>query len=178
MIKNKPRNTNGVRSIQLLMDALLILLEKKKLVDISISGLTKAAGLVRNTFYAHFETKEDLLSHCMFSLFEERLATELEVYGTDNLDLLYFKIWNENKDFLNLLMDNDLFHLLNRFSDYFDRYLDGVYDEVACDFSDIALPFVNDIYADVLASIVKNWMKYDRQNSPEELCQVFRELVK
>lgn len=61
MLKQAPINMNAQRSIDLIVEALLKLMAHKAFDKISISELTREAGVVRNTFYAHFETKEDVL---------------------------------------------------------------------------------------------------------------------
>ena len=178
MLKTKPINMNGRRSIQLLTDTMLELMKENRFEDISISHLTKEAGLARNTFYAHFETKEDLMSYYIFSLFEEGLKEALAELEPEDLALLYFRVWRENVAFLDMLKENDLLHLLNRFSEHFDVYCEEYQMYTECQVSDLAAPYINSIYADVLASIVKNWMKNDRKHTPEELNGVFKEVIR
>jgi len=50
-----------VRSKMLLKQTFLSLLEKKKIKYITITEIVEKANYNRGTFYAHFESKEDLL---------------------------------------------------------------------------------------------------------------------
>lgn len=91
---------------------------------------------------------------------------------------MYFKIWSENLDFLNLLKENRLLALLNIFEEHFDLYC-AEFDIFECaDVSKQAQAYVNEVYADVLAGIVKRWMKTGMKESPEELSRIFKEFVK
>lgn len=62
---------NSQRSINLLIETMIRLMKSKQFSDITITELTREAGLVRNTFYAHFESKEDVLSYHMYETFRQ-----------------------------------------------------------------------------------------------------------
>lgn len=179
MLKNQPLNMNSIRSINLLVGALLELLEGKTLSDITISELTKKAGVVRNTYYAHFEAKEDILTYHMYGLFKKRIAEELIKTDKDELELdrLYFEIWLENLDFLNLLEKNRLMHLLSQFGEHFNLICSEFELLESCEVSTEAKSFANAIYADALASIVRKWIQLGQRESSSTLTTIFREFV-
>ena len=66
-----------VRSRTAIRDALLSLMAEKEYNKITITDITKRAGLARPTFYLHYKTKEDVLSEIYFiwliPLYEEHL---------------------------------------------------------------------------------------------------------
>ncbi len=179
MLKTKPINKNSKRSIDILMKQMLKMLKTSKLSEISISQLTMTAGLARNTFYAHFETKEDLLTHYMYTLFNTKVKSIIEESGKqyDDFDLLYFQMWSEHKDFLKLLDDNNLLHLLNRLSFYLDNFCEEYFQDQECTFSQLALPYLNTIYVNLLGSITIKWLNLNFKNTPEELRDIFREII-
>lgn len=179
MLKQAPINMNAQRSIDLIVEALLKLMAHKAFDKISISELTREAGVVRNTFYAHFETKEDVLSYHIFTIFskgiEERLKSQ-SVHALD-LDLVYFEIWQLEIGFLKKLKDNHLLHLLNQFGDQFDQICMAFGIDNVCSLEGEELKFANAFYADALASVLKKWMILDQGHSPKELSTILKRLM-
>ena len=53
----------SLRSRRLLWEALLALLQKDDWAEISVQMICDRADVARSTFYAHFQTKQDLLEH-------------------------------------------------------------------------------------------------------------------
>ncbi len=180
MLKMEPLNQNSKRSLSLLMETTLDLLKTTKFVDISISLLTKTAGLARNTFYAHFKTKEDLVSHYIYTLFSLRINTILSDIGEgyDSFDLLYFEMWYDNKELLRLLDDNNLLYLLNDFGQYIDIFCEqySLYDN--CMTSKLSSAYINTVYANALGSIIIRWLKLDFKHSPKELSTIYNEIFR
>ena len=79
MAKIKHDNRQARRSRKVLQSALLDLLCDKTYNKITISDITRKADLARPTFYAHYETKDHLLTSIIdeflkkfFQLLEER----------------------------------------------------------------------------------------------------------
>ncbi|MEM7335332.1 MAG: TetR/AcrR family transcriptional regulator [Chloroflexota bacterium] len=68
---NKKTNRYALLSRSLLQEALLQLMKEKNYSKISVTDIVKQAELSRPTFYAHFETKDDLLMSYVDDLLEE-----------------------------------------------------------------------------------------------------------
>lgn len=66
-----------IRSKTAIQDALLSLIAEKEYNKITVTDITKRAGLARPTFYLHYKTKEDVLSEIYFKwlipLYEKHL---------------------------------------------------------------------------------------------------------
>lgn len=60
IVSNKESNQLTKESIE---TALLFLMEKKDLQQISISELVRKAGVSRNAFYRNYKSKEEILEH-------------------------------------------------------------------------------------------------------------------
>ena len=58
------------RTYRLLQEALMDLSVQKGFATVTVSDLTKYAGVNRGTFYRHFEDKFDLLSHYARTVYE------------------------------------------------------------------------------------------------------------
>ncbi len=181
MLKQKPLNMNGKRSINLVIDGMLSLMKKRPFKEITISELTKEAGVVRATFYAHFESKEDVLSYYIYCLFAEKFQ-ELMTESSDkklSVARMYFVIWKEHIDLLKLMEHNKLLFLLNDFNGHIEHfcYEDQWFENETCTMSPKAAEYSTSIYASVLATILIRWIRTGMEESPEELEGIFNELI-
>ena len=94
-------NPSAIQSRQWIMDSLINLMEKKEWSDISISEIATNAGVVRRTFYRHFDSKEDVLQAYLdglVNIFVEALLKEPDLDTVASLRIL-FTILKKNKKF-------------------------------------------------------------------------------
>ena len=82
-------NRQAQRSIQALQAALVELMKEQPYQKISITELAERSGLTRSTFYAHFETKEQLLDSVINSVLDDFFTQLKSFYGKDSDCLLY-----------------------------------------------------------------------------------------
>ena len=61
---------------QLMNQALILLLEKKDIEFITVTEITKKAGVNRSTFYLHYETIDDLLSETISLSISAAISSE------------------------------------------------------------------------------------------------------
>ncbi len=69
MYKSKNSNTSS-----LMVEALILLLEKKEYDFITVKEICEKAGINRSTFYIHYNTKDDLLVETMKSINKRLLS--------------------------------------------------------------------------------------------------------
>ncbi|MCD8014951.1 MAG: TetR/AcrR family transcriptional regulator [Lachnospiraceae bacterium] len=93
--------------------ALLRLLEQYKFEEISISQITSAAQVSRNSFYRNFNSREDILLHYIRRLITDWRTENEEQNRDSNADLYgsLFRHLSDNRDFYLLLRKRNLFHL-------------------------------------------------------------------
>ncbi len=170
---------NSKRSIKLLIESLLGLLEDKRIDKITITELTREAGLVRNTFYAHFEKVEDVLIYHILESYKIYLAHILESQdkGDIDYDLAYFEFWSENKDLLKLIAENGIFHIVSKSGDYFTSLFEELNISDVCNVSNKAMPFADAFFSDALASILRRWVQLHMRQSPSELNDIYKEFT-
>ena len=107
------RQPTGSR--QAIRDALLRLLAMMPYQDVTVSQICREAGVLRQSFYRHFELKEDILAYHMDSLFEEYFATLYEARGESSAQLCaFYRFMERNRPFLHMALQNQLFHLIDR----------------------------------------------------------------
>ncbi len=179
MLKHEPMNMNAKRSIQLLVDALLSIMKIKPFRRITIKELTSHAGVVRNTFYAHFNSKEEVLSYHIYKIFDEKYKEYSLENSIEDADFvpLYFEVWFEQLELLELLNEHDLLMTLNHLDYHFEIICSTYFLSNACELSDTATKYANPLYADGLASILKTWIRTGKKESSEELSAVYYELI-
>lgn len=69
------RNRNAQRSVRLLEEALTLLIAEKPYDKITVSDITRRADLNRGTFYAHFDSVDQLMRQTMDDLTEKVSAS-------------------------------------------------------------------------------------------------------
>ena len=72
---------------QAIFDALISLLEKKSYAKISVQEIINRADIGRSTFYAHFETKDELLRFFCKEIFDHVFSEELSGEKTHDFSL-------------------------------------------------------------------------------------------
>lgn len=87
-MKSTPTDPRALRTRQSLRDALMEVVVDKPFRDLTITDITKCAGINRATFYLHYEDKYALLDDCAFELFSEiRNSVEAKLGFKPNLAL-------------------------------------------------------------------------------------------
>ncbi len=179
MIKNKPLNRNSIRSVNLITNTLLKMMENKNFNDISISEITKEAGLVRNTFYSHFSRKEDVIIYHIYKLFEQELIDLNLDYSSKNIDFveIYFNFWGNHLFILDLLKKNNLLELLNLLEFFLDDFNISTYINQLCPISEQSKKYSTSVYMNVLSSIIIKWVNTGKEETPKTLSKIFYELL-
>lgn len=179
MLRNTPLNMNSIRSINLIISALLTLMDQKPYNKISISDITTKAGVVRSTFYAHFTTKEDVLSYHIFNIFNSKFESHHDSQKLKDSDFVkvYFKIWGEQIELLKLLQENDLLLILNQLDGHFELICKSHFSSNDTCLSEAAIKYSNAFYTDAMASVLKRWVKTGMKESIEEITDIFMELA-
>lgn len=120
-------NIQARQSIQKITEALLALMEKESFEDITVTDITRRAGVARLTFYRHFEDKEQVLLTHLDSIFESYLS---ELLKTEDMKLREglcrcFEYWKRDKRLPGFLAQQSTVPLLQQ---SFGRYLQYVLD--------------------------------------------------
>ena len=145
---------------------------------ITLTELCRQLEIPRKSFYRYFPTKED----CLLALIDHTLADCNEIAlkgwtGAENLDeatlLRFFRFWQEHTDFLDMIRDNDLrFLLLERTTVIVDRMKENA------EAASFARNQVEYFIAYGLITTVLRWHHFGFQGSPEEMAEVFGNLLK
>ena len=119
-----------------LTKALLALLKKKKLNEITISELCSAAGLSRLSFYRNYDSMEDIIREHLSGITDSFLTSTEANYRTtprEKFITLLFEHMYDIRDLVSLLIDNNLSHLLKEeFDSAFMRSVSIYNDPCRC----------------------------------------------
>ena len=166
-----------------------VLLEHKNYNNITVQEIIDGANIGRSTFYAHFETKDDLLKELCKELFGHIINSAIDCTHTHGL---YSNNNAPESVFCHLLQhleenDNNILGLLScESSDIFLRYFKDSLNEL------IKVQFVNQdrrrnttLPEDFLVNHISSsfvemvlwWIKECMKHSPTELDQYFRAVI-
>ena len=119
-----------------LTKALLSLLEKKMLNEITISELCSRAGLSRLSFYRNYDSMEDIIREHLSGITDSFLVSSSANFRStprEEFITLLFKHMYSLKDLVSVLIKNDLSYLLKEeFDDAFMRSVDIYNDPYRC----------------------------------------------
>jgi len=162
------------------------LLEQKRYSAITVQDIIDEADIGRSTFYAHFETKDELL-HVMCSeifdhVFSEVLKAETghdfsEENETleDKLTHLLYHLQEQKRDMIRVLMDdgNEIF------LQFFRRNLEELFAAfLPAEETNVPHDFRSNHYVSSFLEAVKWWARRKMEDTPEMIVGYYTELTK
>lgn len=166
------------------------LLARKPYNHITVQEIIDEANIGRSTFYAHFETKDDLLNAICRQIFGHVFSTVLDAEAhhdfsgenstlSDKLTHLLYHLREQREEMITLLSgeSSDLFLR------YFKTYLAQLFADYAApplDTISVSIPrdFVLNHYVSSFAEAVKWWMSEDMKTAPEKVVEYYMSLTK
>ncbi len=160
-------NKTALASQRQIADAFVLLLKERPYPSISISQICKTAGVSRQTFYSLFESKENII---LYELSRKHHFIPGETCGKKAMDLKdlcqeYSSYIVEKKDFLSLLVRNDIIYLMH------DCLCDS-FSACSCfepDRPDEYRSFMAEFLAGGLSAIARNYIVQGGKLSASEL---------
>jgi AcrR family transcriptional regulator len=178
----KHKNRQAIRSIEALQSALITLLEKNPYSKIKITQIAEEANLTRSTFYAHFETKDDLLNGIINDIlddFFQNLYTRDSVTINPEVDLEidrnFFRVWEKHKNIIPLLHSVDFDCLLvERMISYWKHVSKN--KAISSD-TPIYSGYIVNYLAYTFVGILKQWIQYDFHPSSDIMGELLYQLT-
>lgn len=162
------------------------LLEQKQFNHITVQEIIDEANIGRSTFYAHFETKDELLRALCTDIFlhvfsEEQHSEETHTFSSADSSLrtklthLLYHLRDNKKNIAGILFCESKELFLRYFKEYlsemFSRYLDELPAEAPSD-------FILNHLAGSFAEAVIWWFRDGAALSPEEVAGYYLSLVR
>lgn len=176
-------NPSAIQSRQWIMDSLINLMEKKEWSDISISEIATNAGVVRRTFYRHFDSKEDVLQAYLdglVNIFVEALLKEPDLDTVASLRILFTILKKNKKFYYGLMRSNMLFTFL----ELWNRILPVIHEQMSTlnklkrfpeTKNEQTLEYLLAFNVGGTLNIVIKWIDEGMTLSPEELTSIVEE---
>ena len=160
-----------------LEQGLLDMLQTQPYEKITLTELCRRLQIPRKTFYRYFPTKDD----CLLALIDHTLSdcNDMALKGwtaSGDLDqivqLRFFTFWKEHASLLDVIRDNSLrYLLLDRTTAMIDRMKGNT------DSRGFAREQVEYFIANGLMTTVLRWHQFGFPESPEEMAEVFGNLL-
>ena len=172
---------------KLMNEALLSLLEKKPFDFITVTDITKKAGVNRSTFYLHYENIDDLLSECIEYVgnkinkkFSDRVINKQVINDSQLEDLLlitpkyllpYLEFLKENKAIYkiaysqpNVLKEKHVVNHLykNIFEPILNRFLIPKNEQ----------KYIMSFYLSGMGALMMEWVKNDCKEDPQNIVDI------
>lgn len=165
------------------------LLTKKHYNKITVQDIINAADVGRTTFYAHFETKDELLHEMCAELFEHVFSETPGMEDTHDFSLatgspkvlithILYHLKDDHRNIIEILNNDGSDIFLRFFQDYLNRLLSARMLE-GLDWNKSRIPYdflLNHISASFV-NMMKWWLKNNLSQTPEELAEYFSVVI-
>lgn len=170
---------------QAIFKAFSSLLETKSFANITVQEIIDKANVGRSTFYAHFETKDDLLKVMCSDIFHHVFSEDLKKESNHDFSHAGHDFEKELTHILYHLQDNkkNLRGLLccdsgDIFMNYFKNYLYEAFppyiEKLHCQ---APFEYVLAITICSFAETVRWWITGDKEYTPEQIASYFMEYI-
>lgn len=156
--------------------ALMLLMKEKDYSAITITDLTKKAGVSRMAYYRNYNSKEDIIIQYMDEVFNDYFKEVIGNYHEDfsSIYTAFFSHFRKNRELVEVLIQANLTDLLLKQFDGYIRYVEkGIFAKL--------LPNNIDKYelyyaAGGLYKILLEWAKGGMKESDEEMAATVMKL--
>lgn len=181
------KNSGAERSKRRLSGALFSLMEEQPFDTITVTDIAKRADYTRQTFYQHFETKEDVVVYYLADRFDRYFEQLKKVKFNDRDTLLNavctvaMKVyWDTSNDYANLIVTNNLTNVLVQFlaaawREFFEYYHDFF---PLTQYNDVERQYMFEYIAGGPLAIIYSWRKSGKEISSEEFEHLLYRLIR
>lgn len=175
---NKYNDSQNKITKESIFTALMILMEQKNFKEISITEITKKAGVSRMAFYRNYNLKEDILTTYIDELLQEYSreilnAEKMDIYENIRLCFSYFR--KHEKLISNLVNSN----LINILQEKFIGFFHKLSEDVACNksYSAEKQKFWIEYVAGGIYNMLIEWAKSGMKQSDEYMAKISFEFI-
>jgi AcrR family transcriptional regulator len=167
------------RTRQALSNALVELIQEKDYSTITVNDIIERANVGRSTFYAHYQTKDDLLLDQMdrvIELLSQDVAHPeefpyfpslgfLQHVGGEHYELYKSLVWSPGMDLI-------IKHLQKSLSQRVEQGLRNSGREF-----DVPIPILGSFVTGSFLNLLKWWLENKRSHSPEQMNEFFMQVT-
>ncbi|WP_160680575.1 TetR/AcrR family transcriptional regulator [Clostridium sp. C8-1-8] len=175
-MKNQNTNKTAVKYKEWIINAFFELLKEYTYEEITVKQIILQADVSRQTFYRHFNDKDDIVRYYN-TLLSKELSSKLSVLKENSLYsilLCYFTFWDTHVDILNLLKNNDCEY-------YYNELMYKTMDMLKVHFSGYSEREFNLIKSFLIGGLYKiniDWLMMDDRETPEEIAHLLCKYIR
>jgi len=167
-----------------IFSAFSILLQRKGFEKITVQEIIDEANIGRSTFYAHFETKDELLKAICTDIFQHIFTMTLpqeeeHALGIENLELklghILFHLEQHRADLLGIFNSESSFLFIR----YLEEYLVDLFQRYDEDFkSSLPQEFILNYLTSSFIATVRWWINQKEPYGPEEVAHFYMTMLR
>ncbi|MGG5315265.1 TetR/AcrR family transcriptional regulator [Enterococcus sp. AZ072] len=167
-------NPSVTRSKQMITQALIDLMGEKAYTKITITEIVTTAQIARKTFYRNFTSKDEVLAEYIEVLFKQyqNQLSHSSVFTIHEAVLTYFTFWQNHRVFIQLLIQNNLAHLVLEAYEKYLPIIDKIHqhsDLAQSDYYDYSIAFSAGGFWWLLCT----WIRKGAVESPKEMADYY-----
>lgn len=180
---NPSQNPSAIRSKNEITDTLLKLMNIIPYNEITVKQILLESHVARKTFYRNFLSKDDVLDSYIDTVMLQYIQSlqQLDNCQLSNILDIIFAFCMQHQDFLFLLRDNGLMHLLlgkwNTFIPMVHYQVVGDNYTMFQDFSSVQVSYIIAFNVGAVWNIIMKWVERDMKDSPEQIKQTILEYL-
>lgn len=168
-------NNNEKESLtrEYIFESFYKLLQTKHYNDISVCDITQKAGVSRMSFYRNFKSKEDLTFKSIEKITKnvQDQIMSLEIKDRHIISKTLFEIFKEYKNIINAFENAEILDTLIPLT------MKKLKETFPYDNINKTARYVPVYYFGAIASVIREWLKNDCEESPEEMARLFDVLI-
>lgn len=175
---DKTNNSQNKISKESIFTALMIIMKKKDFKEISITEITKKAGVSRMAFYRNYSIKEDIIANYIDEFFEKYSKEILDKEKTDNFESirLYFSYFRKHENLISNLINSNLINML------LEKCIESLTllsKDVPCieSYSPVKQKYHIDFIAGGLYIVLIEWAKNGMKESDDEITKIVYDFI-
>lgn len=165
----------SILSKNLLVHALIDLMNDVPYKKINITALTKKADVSRRTFYRHFKTIDELLDFILQQITKQFYEFQLKQSpkNLEELIFVYFTYWEHRKNFLEVLKHNDLLYRLQNTFVSMTQNSPDIIEQTNNIIIDYAVAFSSG----AVWSLLVKWLEDGAIQNPQEMSDITKQVL-
>lgn len=175
----KQRNTKTLSKIQ---SVFIQLLKEKGFDNLTVSDISRLAGINRGTFYLHYEDKYDLLNSMLQetivtieNILNQPLASNSLLKGDELvpydalLEVMEYVL--EHRDFIEAMVSSNSNDFINKLQETIESVVNYQLNNTTVHFNQIGIPddYAREILLGSVVSIILLWIKKGFVEEPEQI---------
>lgn len=165
-----------LKSAELITGGLTQCLKTTSFEKINVCDIAVSAGISRATFYRIFDTPSDVIAYMCDKLADDTIRSFSKASGAGNglFGVNALKHWCSQTDVIETIFKSGRSSIIQK---SFEKYSENLIRS-ASGLSEKEIDYLRTTTIGIICSILRVWTRHGRQESPEELMEIYRKIGK